>query len=67
MREMNITHVWMPPPSQSVSQQGYMPGQLYNLNSNYGTADDLTTCVAAINAAGMLPVADIVINHRCAC
>ena len=35
------THVWLPPPSQSVSPQGYLPGQLYNLNSKYGTAEEL--------------------------
>lgn len=23
-----ITHLWLPPPSQSVSAQGYLPGQV---------------------------------------
>lgn len=39
-------------------------GQLYNLNSKYGNKQDLQELVAAINEKGMLPVADIVINHR---
>lgn len=66
MKEIGVTHVWLPPPSQSVSKQGYLPGQLYNLNSAYGTKDDLYSLCAALRSAGLVPVADIVINHRCA-
>lgn len=32
---------WLPPPTQSVSRQGYMPTDLYDLNSAYGSADSL--------------------------
>lgn len=28
-----ITHLWLPPPSQSVSPQGYLPGQVRPLTS----------------------------------
>ncbi len=66
IKAAGVTHVWLPPPSQSVSTQGYLPGQLYNLNSKYGTIDDLKDLTMALNAAGLYPVADIVINHRCA-
>lgn len=43
-----------------------MPGQYYNLNSAYRGPDELRAAVAAIKKAGLAPMADIVINHRCA-
>ena len=46
--------------------QGYLPAQLYNLNSCYGTKEQLQSLTWALNYAGIKPVADIVINHRCA-
>ena len=61
-----MTHIWLPPPSQSVAAQGYLPGQLYNLDSKYGNKDELKALCAALKEAGIVPLADIVINHRCA-
>ncbi len=46
--------------------QGYLPAQLYNLNSCYGNKEQLQSLTWALNYAGIKPVADIVINHRCA-
>ena len=46
--------------------QGYLPGQLYNLNSHYGNKEELQALLKAFKEAGVVPVADIVINHRCA-
>lgn len=34
--ESGVTCVWLPPPSDSVSPQGYLPRDLYDLNSAYG-------------------------------
>ena len=32
-----ITVLWLPPPSDSVSPQGYLPRDLYDLDSAYGS------------------------------
>jgi len=61
-----ITHCWLPPPSQSVSKEGYLPTQLYDLRSNYGDYSSLVALNTALLKANLRPAADIVINHRCA-
>lgn len=66
MQAAGFTSIWLPPPSQSVAPQGYLPGQLYNLDTPYGSQDELKTLNTALKAAGIAPIADIVINHRCA-
>ena len=51
-----------PPPALLPHMQGYMPGQLYNLNSKYGDKDALLALLADLNAAGLKSIADIVIS-----
>jgi len=63
--------VWFPPVSRSVSPQGYLPGDYYDLGTTqqptfYGNIDTLKASLAKLNQNKILPIADIVINHRCA-
>lgn len=66
LKSLQATHVWLPPPSASVSKEGYLPTQYYNLSSPYGNIKSLKSLNAQLLKQGIRPVADIVINHRCA-
>lgn len=61
-----ITTIWFPPPTHSVSPQGYMPGDLYNLNSAYGSEEELKNCIEEMHNHELLVLGDAVLNHRCA-
>jgi len=63
---LGATVVWLPPPTDSVSSEGYMPRDLYDLNSRYGTLAELRACVAALHGVGLKVLGDAVLNHRCA-
>lgn len=56
--------IWLPPPSQAGSDEGYLPEQLNDLNSNYGTETELTSLISTLHDKGVKVLADIVINHR---
>ena len=61
-----FTGIWLPPSSDSLAPQGYLPRDLYNLNSEYGSSEQLRDLISTIHEHGMHACADIVINHRCA-
>jgi hypothetical protein len=83
-----VSHIWLPPPSESVApqvaaatwhancspagavaalmaetctraSQGYLPGQLYNLNSKFGNQEELKALVAACKEAGVRPLCEL--------
>ena len=59
-----FTMVWLPPPSDSASNEGYLPRQLNILDSKYGATADLKAALSALNTNGVKPIADLVLNHR---
>ncbi|EEF42189.1 alpha-amylase 3, chloroplastic [Ricinus communis] len=63
---LGFTVIWLPPPTESVSPEGYMPKDLYNLNSRYGSIDELKDLVKSLHRVGLKVLGDAVLNHRCA-
>lgn len=41
--------------------QGYLPGQLYNLNSKFGNQEELKALCAAFKEAGVRPVCEFLL------
>lgn len=71
LKALGVNFIWFPPVSRSVSQQGYLPGDYYDLGTEqnptfYGTESQLRKTLKTLNDRGIAPIADIVINHRCA-
>ncbi|KAF2324746.1 hypothetical protein GH714_016604 [Hevea brasiliensis] len=59
-----FTSAWLPPPTQSFSPEGYLPQNLYSLNSSYGSEHLLRALVQKMKQYKVRAMADIVINHR---
>ncbi|KAG0557919.1 hypothetical protein KC19_11G166400 [Ceratodon purpureus] len=66
LSKCGITTIWLPPPTHSVAPQGYMPGDLYDLNSAYGGSEELKQCIDEMHKHKILVLGDVVLNHRCA-
>ncbi|XP_057762914.1 alpha-amylase 3, chloroplastic-like [Arachis stenosperma] len=66
LASLGFTVVWLPPCTESVSPEGYMPRDLYNLNSRYGNIDELKDLVKKFHELGIKTLGDAVLNHRCA-
>ncbi|PHT33992.1 Alpha-amylase 3, chloroplastic [Capsicum baccatum] len=66
LSSLGFSVIWLPPPTDSVSPEGYMPRDLYNLNSRYGSLDELKVTVKKFHEVGIKVLGDVVLNHRCA-
>ena len=64
LQTAGIDMIWLPPPSDAASNEGYLPRQLNNLTNKYGTTADHLAMLSNLNSKGIQPIADIVINHR---
>ncbi|KAL6506648.1 putative alpha-amylase 2 [Orobanche hederae] len=59
-----FTSAWLPPPTHSFSPEGYLPQNLYSLNSSYGSEHMLKALLNKMKIHKVRAMADIVINHR---
>lgn len=64
IKSAGFTMVWLPPPSDAASNEGYLPRRLSILDSKYGSTTDLRNALTALNNNGVKPIADLVLNHR---
>ncbi|KAL5360126.1 glycoside hydrolase superfamily [Aspergillus floccosus] len=68
---MGFTAIWITPVTEQfyestgdgTSYHGYWQQNIYNLNSKYGTAQDLKNLASALHARGMYLMVDVVANH----
>ncbi|KAL6704063.1 hypothetical protein ACN47E_008827 [Coniothyrium glycines] len=57
--------IWITPviANSAGGYHGYWAQDLYSINSNYGTADDLKSLVSSAHAKGIYVMVDVVANH----
>nr|BAD06002.1 alpha-amylase [Aspergillus awamori] len=68
---MGFTAIWITPVTAQLPQttaygdayHGYWQQDIYSLNENYGTADDLKALSSALHERGMYLMVDVVANH----
>ncbi|OTA81874.1 glycoside hydrolase family 13 protein [Hypoxylon sp. CO27-5] len=62
---MGFDAIWITPVVTNTAggYHGYWAADLYSINSNYGTADDLKALVSAAHDKGIYVMVDVVANH----
>ncbi|MGC4129503.1 MAG: chitobiase/beta-hexosaminidase C-terminal domain-containing protein [Bergeyella sp.] len=65
LKALGFDMIWMPPPSASTGGVGYFPTQWFNFTqTSWGSEAQLLKMLSNMNARGINPIADIVVNHR---
>lgn len=65
LKALGVDMIWFPPPSASTGGVGYLPTELFNFsNTSWGSEAQLKKMLTTMNAKGINPIADIVVNHR---
>ncbi|MEQ8473842.1 MAG: DUF1921 domain-containing protein [Marinoscillum sp.] len=64
MQAAGIDMIWLPPPSNAGSLEGYLPRELNNFANNYGTLAEHQSLLNTLDNLGIEAIADIVVNHR---
>lgn len=59
-----FTSMWLPPAFDSLAPQGYLPRDLYSLNTAYGSEGELRNLLQTMHRRNLRAMADVVINHR---
>ena len=59
-----IDMIWLPPPSDAGSLEGYLPRELNNFANSYGTLAEHQAMLSTLDSYGIEAIADIVVNHR---
>ncbi|MFO0930043.1 MAG: alpha-amylase C-terminal beta-sheet domain-containing protein [Gemmataceae bacterium] len=62
IQNAGFTWVWMPPPSDSLAPQGYIPRRWNVFDTHYGSEAELRSAIAALGPVRAM--ADVVLNHR---
>ncbi|KAJ6569459.1 glycoside hydrolase family 13 protein [Mycena capillaripes] len=71
IQNMGFTAIWISPVVEQIggntgegeAYHGYWPKNMYGLNPNFGTEQDLKDLVAAVHSRGMYIMLDVVLNH----
>lgn len=75
LKQLGVNKVWLPPAFKGTSSEdvGYGVYDLFDLGefdqkgtvpTKYGTKDDYLSAIEALNEAGIMPIADVVLNHK---
>lgn len=65
LKAMGFDMIWLPPPSASTGFVGYFPTEWFNFSqTSWGSEAQLKKMLANMNARGLYPIADVVVNHR---
>ncbi|XP_077231517.1 putative alpha-amylase 2 isoform X1 [Tasmannia lanceolata] len=64
LAESGFTSAWLPPATHSISPEGYLPQNLYSLDSSYGSQYLLKALLQKMQLRNIRAMADIVIDHR---
>lgn len=58
--DLGFTHVWLPPATSALDSYGYLPLEWYSIVG----AADFAAANAGLRSRGVMPVCDVVLNHR---
>lgn len=61
--DLGITGIWLMPPAEAHSYHGYDVTDYYDVESDYGTIEDMQLLISEAHKRGIAVIIDMVINH----